>query len=75
MKRMLTEQKVLGNALVWAAMIIASSLLIEDGKTASTMLFLLLGGWFASSNFIGSSAKTASTECAALKRLFSFKSS
>lgn len=63
-------KQTIGNALIWAAMIIASSLVIEDSKTASTMMFLLIAGWIASSSLFGGLAQSARAECAAIKRLF-----
>jgi len=63
-------KQTIGNALIWAAMMIASSLVIEDSKAASTMMFLLIAGWIASSSLFGGLAQSARAECAAVKRLF-----
>jgi len=69
------ENKSLGkqtiiNAIIWAAMIIASALVIHDEKAQSTMLFLLLAGWVASSGLFGGVAHSARAECAAIMSLF-----
>ena len=63
-------KQTIGNALIWAAMIIASSLVIEDTKAASTMMFLLITGWVASSSVLGGMAQNARAECAAVMNLF-----
>lgn len=65
-----TAKQTIGNVVIWAAMIIASSLVVEDSKTATTMLFLLIAGWIASSSLFGGMAHSARAECAAIKRLF-----
>lgn len=39
------NRNTVGSALIWAALMIASTLVIEDEKAASSMLFLLLAGW------------------------------
>lgn len=38
----------IGNAIIWAAMILASALLMGDSDNSFTMLLLLIGGWFCS---------------------------
>lgn len=63
-------KQTIGNAIIWAAMIIVSSLVIEDTKAASTMMFLLIAGWVASSSLFGGMVQSARAECAAIKRLF-----
>ncbi len=65
-----TAKQSIGNALIWAAMVIASSLVVEDSKAASTMMFLLIAGWIASTSLFGGVAQNARAEFAAIKRLF-----
>lgn len=65
-----TTKQTIGNALIWAAMMIASALVIEGEKAQSTMLFLLIAGWIASSSLFGGVAQSARAECAAIMGLF-----
>ncbi len=65
-----TTKQTIGNALIWAAMMIASALVIPDEKAQTTMLFLFIAGWIASSSLFGGLAQSARAECAAVKRLF-----
>lgn len=65
-----TTKQTIGNAVIWAAMMLASSLVIDDTKAATTMMFLMIAGWIASSSLFGGMAQSARAECAAIKRLF-----
>ena len=70
MENVSKTKQTIGNAIIWAAMIIASSLVIEDAKAASTMMFLMIAGWIASTSLFGGVVQNARAECAAVKRLF-----
>ncbi len=65
-----TTKQTIGNAVIWAAMMIASALVIPDSKAQTTMLFLMIAGWIASSGLFGGVAQSARAECAAVKQLF-----
>lgn len=69
MENKATAKQTIGNAIIWAAMVIASALVITDEKAQSTMLFLFIAGWIASSSLFGGIAQSARAECAAIKRL------
>lgn len=65
-------KKAIGNALIWSAMIIVTSLLVTDDKAAATLLFVHIAGWWATNQMIGAGGGDAlQTECAAIKSLFS----
>ncbi len=40
------------NALIWASMMIALSLLMMDSKNGGMMLLLMVGGWLASNKLM-----------------------
>ena len=58
------------NAIIWAALIIASSLVISEDKQSATMLFLLIGGWFVTQELVTGSRAYSNAECAYIRRLF-----
>lgn len=60
---------VIANALIWAAIIIAASLLTGDSEQGNTLMLLLLAGWFATQSLITGSPETRRAECAAFRRL------
>ena len=64
------NRKSVDHAIIWAGLILASSLLIEDEKTASTMLFLLIGGWVATVSLAGGFKRAVTCEASLYRRLF-----
>lgn len=56
------------NALIWAAIILAASYLIKDEKVASTMLFVLIGGFVATSSLISGSGASLREEVSCMMR-------
>lgn len=60
---------VIGNAIIWAAIIIATSLLTDESEQGNTLMMLLLAGWFATQSFITSSPQSRRAECATIRRL------
>ena len=64
------KKQAIANAILWAAMMLASALVIKDDKAASTMLMLLVVGWFGSSMLFGNMREQARAECRAVKRMF-----
>lgn len=55
-------------SVVWAALIIASALVIKDNKAATIMLFLLVGGWAATAPYVGGFKKMMACERRAMRR-------
>lgn len=45
-------KKQIINALVWAGTMLVSSYLMRDKQNAMTMLFIMIGGFFVTSNLI-----------------------
>ncbi len=60
---------VIVNSLIWAALIIASSLVIPENKQSTTILFLLIFGWFATQDLIPGSRSYSKAECMFFRRL------
>jgi len=60
---------VIANALIWAAIIIATSLLTGDSEQGSTLMLILLAGWFATQSLITGSPETHRAECRTFRRL------
>ena len=69
MKAARSSTLMIGSSLVWAAMMIACSLVLRGSEHASDVHFTLLSGWFATFFLLQpSSAETAKAEWACLKR-------
>lgn len=62
-----------GHSIIWAAMMIASSLVMKDEGSADTMLFLLMAGWVATMTVTGGFKQSVERECAFLRKLFGFE--
>lgn len=45
-------KKQIINALVWAGTMLISSYLMRDKENAMTMLFIMIGGFFVTSNLV-----------------------
>lgn len=54
------------NALVWAGLMIAVSLMTKDHENSSAILLMMIGGWIATG---GLSSETRKAECAMFKRM------
>lgn len=61
---------VIVNAIVWGALMIASSLVISEDKQSTTMLFLLIGGWLVTQDLVTGSHVYSKAECSYFRRLF-----
>lgn len=59
---------VIGNAVIWAALMLALSLLMADTPNSDTMILLLVAGWFASQALFTDFRADARREWACLKR-------
>jgi hypothetical protein len=64
----LTAKNNIVHALIWAAIILASSYLIKDEKAASTLFFILIGGYVATSGLMTNSSINVRQEGACLMR-------
>ncbi len=62
------RRRAVGNALIWAAMIIASALLFDGREGGETMTMLLVIGWLVSQPLIGG-GPSVREECASMRRL------
>ena len=69
MKESKKSKAGLANAIIWASMIIASSLLSGDQPQGQTMTLLLIAGWFTSQNLMPGSEGAARSECAMIRRI------
>ncbi|WP_262694268.1 hypothetical protein [Kordiimonas aquimaris] len=58
-----------GHALIWAALMIASALVIKDEKAASSMLFLLFAGWTGTVVMNGGFRQAMACEAALFRRI------
>ena len=52
MQRFNFNRKATGNALVWAAVMLASALLIQDSENSHLMLLLMVSGWFVTHGLV-----------------------
>lgn len=46
------RKKTIANAVIWAAMILATSLVVGDADKMSAMLPILIAGWIASAQLM-----------------------
>lgn len=64
------KRKIVGNALIWAAMMIASAILFKGQDGAKTLLLLFIAGWFATNSLIAGPRDMMRAECATFRRIF-----
>jgi hypothetical protein len=64
---------VIAHSLIWAAMILAIAIVIDDKQTNQSILFILLSGWFASFTALNGTKRSAKDEWLCLKRWFTRK--
>ena len=66
---------VIGNAIIWASLMIATSLIlagaadVEAGQK-STIMILQIAGWFATNQMLTKGGNSAKAEWACLRRRF-----
>ncbi len=62
------KKKTIANAIIWAAMILATSLVIGDSDKMAAMFPILIAGWFASAQLL-SGKGAMQQECAMWRKL------
>ena len=68
------KKKTIANAIIWAAMILATSLVVGDTEKMSAMIPILIAGWFASTQLVGGN-DMMQKECAMWRRLLGIQKS
>ncbi|CCQ09213.1 hypothetical protein PALB_500 [Pseudoalteromonas luteoviolacea B = ATCC 29581] len=61
---------LIAHSLIWAAMMIAMALVVDDKQTNQSILFILLLGWFASFAALNRTKRSAKDEWRCLKQWF-----
>ena len=68
---------IVANAIIWAALMIATSLLFKDHPNASMLVLLMIAGWLTTQGLIqkatGAQLATAADEIRCIKNLFNNK--
>ena len=59
---------VIGHAIIWASVMLAMALVVEDKDTNGAVLMILMLGWFASFMVLDGTKASAKKEWACLKR-------
>ena len=62
-------KKLVGNAIIWAAVMIAVSLLTKGNENSQFINLLMILGWFSTQSMIQSPKAAMAAECAMLRRL------
>ena len=62
MKKLHVNRPTIGNALIWAAMMIAAALLMRGAENTGMLILLMTIGWFTSNGLID--ADVAPGRCA-----------
>ncbi|MBO6505019.1 MAG: hypothetical protein JJ850_16505 [Kordiimonadaceae bacterium] len=68
------KKKTIANAIIWAAMILATSMIVGDSDKMSAMLPILIAGWFAS-NMMLAGKDGMQKECAMWRKLLGIQKS
>lgn len=63
------KQKRVANAMIWAALMIASALILKGQDGAKVLMFLYIAGWFVTNSLIDGTENFFKAECAAFRRL------
>ena len=61
---------LIGNAIIWAAVMIAVSLLTKGHENSQFISLLMILGWFSTQSLMLSPKKALAAECAMLRRMF-----
>lgn len=70
-KKLLTRM-VIGNAILWAAAILATSIVLKDTDQGFSVMLILIGLWCGSTMLFGGVKNSAKTECQFIRtKLFS----
>jgi len=62
-------KNLVGIAIVWAAMMIAVSIVVKDAEKIQALILLMVAGWIATGGFTGSSSAFYKAECRMFRRL------
>ena len=62
-------KNLVGIALVWAAMMIAVSLVVKDAEKSQALITLMIAGWIATGGLSGSSSAFYKAECSMFRRM------
>ncbi len=46
------KKKTISNAIIWAAMMLATALVVGDSEKSSAMIAILIAGWIASAQLL-----------------------
>jgi len=57
-----------GTALVWAALMIAVALVVDDAEKSGILILFLVAGWVATGGLSGGRNEFAKAECRAFRR-------
>lgn len=61
---------LIGNAIIWAAMMIAVSLLTKGSENSQLINLLMILGWFSTQSLMVSPKEAVAADCAVLRRIF-----
>ena len=70
MKNQKNGKILIGNAIIWAAMMIAVSLLTKGNENSQFISLLMILGWFSTQSLMVSPKEAAAADCATLRRVF-----
>ncbi|MDJ0653313.1 MAG: hypothetical protein QNJ40_04090 [Xanthomonadales bacterium] len=62
------KNKIIGNAVLWASLMIASALLVGDSDNAPALLMLMIAGWYASQLVLTQAGDALRREWACIRR-------
>jgi len=69
MKNQKKTKPLIGNAIIWAAMMIAVGLLTKGNENSQFLIVLMIAGWFATQSLIVGPKALMAAECALFRRL------
>lgn len=61
---------LIGNAIIWAAIMIAVSLLTKGNENSQFINLLMIVGWFSTQSLMVSPKEAMAADCAIIRRLF-----
>lgn len=64
-----TKSKLTGHALIWAAMMIAISLILQNSEKSFHVFLIMIAGWYATQTMIMSSKAIWRAECDAYREM------
>lgn len=63
-------KNMVAHSLIWASMMIATSLILQDSGKSFSLFLIMLSGWFATQSLIASPKELWRAECAMFRKLF-----